>query len=69
MKKIISVEGMTCEHCENTVKKALEEIDGIEKAEASHETKQVTLVTSKEIPEDILRKVIEEKGYQYKGIK
>ena len=69
MKKIILVEGMTCEHCENTVKKALEEIDGIEKAEASHETKQVTLVTSKEIPEDILRKVIEEKGYQYKGIK
>lgn len=69
MEKIILVEGMTCEHCENTVKKALEEIDGIEKAEASHETKQVTLVTSKEIPEDILRKVIEEKGYQYKGIK
>ncbi len=29
MKKVVKIEGMHCEHCSASVKKALEEIDGV----------------------------------------
>ena len=34
---ILKVEGMHCSGCENRVKSALSQIDGIESVEASHE--------------------------------
>ena len=36
MEKTLKVEGMMCPHCEATVKKALEAIDGVSVAEADH---------------------------------
>ena len=36
MEKTLKVEGMMCGHCEATVKKALEAIDGVSAAEADH---------------------------------
>ena len=64
----IRVEGMMCEHCEAHVRKALEAIDGIESATASHKDKLVTLKTTKEIEENAIRKAVEDAGYQYAGI-
>ena len=37
MTKTIKIEGMMCPHCEAAVKKALEAIDGVKEASASHE--------------------------------
>ena len=37
MEKIIEIKGMMCGHCEAHVKKALEALDGVTSAEASHE--------------------------------
>ncbi|MBQ8411050.1 MAG: cation transporter, partial [Ruminiclostridium sp.] len=47
MEKVIKIEGMMCGHCEATVKKALEAIEGVANAEVSHEkgTAVVTLET------------------------
>lgn len=42
----IKVNGMMCEHCEAHVKKALEAIDGIESAVASHKDNLVTITNS-----------------------
>lgn len=39
----IKVEGMSCEHCEMRVKKAVEAIEGVSKAEVSLQNKQVVL--------------------------
>ena len=36
MKETVKIEGMMCNHCEMTVKKALEALDGVEKADVSH---------------------------------
>ena len=36
MEKTLKVEGMMCMHCEATVKKALEAIDGVAEATADH---------------------------------
>ena len=63
----IKVNGMMCAHCEAHVKKALEAIDGIESAVASHEQNLVTITNTKEIDEEQLKAAVEEAGYEYVG--
>lgn len=64
----ISVKGMMCEHCEMHVKKALEEIDGIKSATASHKDALVTIETSKAVDEKLIKTAVEAAGYEYAGI-
>ncbi len=64
----IKVNGMMCAHCEAHVKKALEAIDGIQEAVASHEENQVTITNSKDIDEAAIKAAVEEAGYEYAGV-
>ncbi len=64
----IKVNGMMCGHCEAHVKKALEAIDGIESAVASHEENQVTITNSKDVDEAVIKAAVEEAGYEYAGV-
>ena len=64
----IKVNGMMCAHCEAHVKKALEAIDGIESAVASHEENLVTITNSKDVDEALIREAVTEAGYEYAGI-
>ena len=64
----ISVKGMMCAHCEAHVKKALEAIDGIESATASHEENLVTITTSGKVDEAAIKAAVEEAGYEYAGV-
>ncbi|MCR5331186.1 MAG: heavy metal translocating P-type ATPase [Lachnospiraceae bacterium] len=64
----IKVNGMMCAHCEAHVKKALEAIDGIESATASHEENLVTITNSKDVDEALIREAVTEAGYEYAGI-
>ena len=64
----IKVNGMMCQHCEAHVKKALEAIDGIESAVASHEENFVTITSSKDVDEAAMKAAVEEAGYEYAGI-
>lgn len=64
----ITVKGMMCAHCEAHVKKALEAIDGIESAAASHEENLVTITNSKEVDESLIKAAIEDAGYEYAGV-
>ena len=59
----VKIEGMMCSHCEMTVKKALEGIDGIENAAVSHETGLAVCNCSKDVNKDVIRKTIEDKDY------
>jgi Cu2+-exporting ATPase len=63
----ITVKGMMCAHCEAHVKKALEAIDGITSATASHEQSLVTIETSKDVDEALIKAAVEEAGYEYAG--
>ncbi|RKM57660.1 heavy metal translocating P-type ATPase [Butyrivibrio sp. XB500-5] len=63
----ITVNGMMCAHCEAHVKKALEAIDGITTATASHEKNLVTIETTKDIDEALIKAAVEEAGYEYGG--
>jgi Cu2+-exporting ATPase len=63
----IKVNGMMCAHCEAHVKKALEAIDGIQEAVASHEENLVTITSSKDIDEASIKAAVEGAGYEYAG--
>ena len=64
----IKVNGMMCQHCEAHVKKALEAIDGIDSAVASHEENLVTITNSKDVDEAAIKAAVEEAGYEYAGV-
>ena len=64
----ITVNGMMCGHCEAHVKKALEAIDGIETAAASHEKNLVTITKTKNVEESLIKEAVEDAGYEYAGI-
>lgn len=67
MKETVKIEGMMCGHCEMAMKKALEALSGVEKAEVSHEKGTAILTLSKEIPDADIRKAVEDKDYTFKG--
>jgi len=64
----INVNGMMCGHCEAHVKKALEAIEGIESAVASHEENTVTITCSAEISEELIKAAVEDAGYEFVGV-
>lgn len=68
MKETVKIRGMMCEHCENTVRKALEALPGVEKAEVSHETGTAVLSLAGEVDEETVRKAVEDKDYEFLGI-
>ena len=60
----IKVEGMMCPHCEATVKKALESIDGVSSAAPSHEKGEVEVELSKDVDLATLEGAITDAGYK-----
>lgn len=61
MSQTLTVEGMSCGHCEQTVQEALEGVDGVTKATADHETAEVTVEGSAET--ETLVTAVEQVGY------
>lgn len=61
----ISVEGMTCTGCENTVEKGVLSLDGVMEVEASHtgKTAVVKYDMTKANPDDMMTKIAE-RGYE-----
>lgn len=68
MKETVKIEGMMCNHCEMTVKKALEAMDGVEKADVSHTKGTAVLTLDKAVADGDIKKAIEDKDYTFKGI-
>lgn len=68
MEKTLQVEGMMCVHCEARVKKALEAIEGVESAVASHEAGTAVVTLSKDVANDVLKKAVEDQDYTVTGI-
>ena len=66
--KTMNIEGMMCGHCEASVKKALLALDGVEDAVVSHETGTAKLTLSADIPDEVLKKTVEEKDYTVTSI-
>lgn len=68
MEKTIKIEGMMCGHCEATVKKALEALDGVISADVSHDKGTAVVALEKDVADDVLTKAVEDKDYKVTGI-
>ena len=68
MEKTMKIEGMMCGHCEATVKKALEALDGVDHADVSHEQDQAVVTLKEDVADDVLQKAVEDKDYNVVSI-
>ena len=66
MEKILNVEGMSCNHCTASVKKALEGLDGVKEADVSLEEKNARVELDKDVADEALVKAVEDAGYTAK---
>ena len=68
MTKVISIEGMMCNHCTGTVQKALEAVEGVKAVTMSLEQKNATVELASDVADDVLTKAVVDAGYEVKGI-
>ncbi len=64
MTKTMNIEGMMCEHCEATVKKTLEAIEGVEIANVSHKKGTAVVELTSDVADEVLKKAVEDKDYK-----
>ena len=61
MTKTMKIEGMMCEHCEATVKKVLEKIDGVASADVSHKEGTAVVTLSADVADEKLKEAVEDR--------
>ena len=64
MTKTMKIEGMMCEHCEATVKKVLEKIDGVASADVSHKEGTAVVTLSGDVADEKLKEAVEDRDYK-----
>ena len=58
------VNGMMCGGCENRVKNAIKNIEGVENVTADHNTGKVIVISNNEVSEEIIKEALEDIGYE-----
>ena len=59
----MNIKGMMCEHCEARVKKTLEAIPQVERAEVSHSENRAVVTLKEEVPFSVLKAAVEAQDY------
>lgn len=68
MKKIISINGMACEHCVATVKTALESLDAVKSAKVELKKNSATVKLAEDVSNDVLTQAITDAGFEVTAI-
>ncbi len=68
MTKVISIEGMMCNHCTGTVQKALEAVEGVKAVTMSLEQKNATVELASDVADEVLTRAVTDAGYEVKGV-
>lgn len=68
MTKVISIEGMMCNHCTGTVQKALEAVEGVKAVTMSLEQKNAAVELASDVSDEVLTKAVVDAGYEVKGV-
>ena len=63
MTKTMKIDGMMCSHCEGRVKQSLEGLAQVSQAEVSHEKSTAVVTLTAEVSNDVLKKTVEDQGY------
>ena len=69
MKKILTVEGMMCNHCKMHVENALKGVDGVADAQVNLEQKTAEVTLAKDVADDALTAAVKDAGYEVTGCK
>ena len=64
MASTLKVKGMTCQHCVMSVKKSLGKLEGIQNVDVDLQKGEVRFDNTKGVDSDLIKKTIEEAGYQ-----
>lgn len=68
IKKVITIEGMMCEHCKEKVEKSLLELDNVTKVRISLKDKTATIYSSVSIPDEDIIHTINKLDYKVTSI-
>ena len=68
MTKVISIEGMMCNHCTGTVQKALEAVEGVKAVTMSLEQKNAAVELASDVADEVLIRAVTDAGYEVKGV-
>lgn len=68
MNKTMKITGMMCGHCSGRVKKVLEAMAEVDEAIVSHEEGTAVLRLNAEVADEVLKKIVEDEGYEVTGI-
>ena len=69
IKKVITIEGMMCSHCQMKVEKSLLELNGVSKVKVNLKDKTATIYSTKIINNDDIKKIITKLYYKVIDIK
>ncbi len=64
MKKVIKVEGMSCNHCKMSVEKALSALEGVKSAQVDLQKKTATVVLAQDVADEALKKAVADAGFE-----
>ena len=64
MKKVMKVEGMSCNHCKMSVEKALSALEGVKSAQVDLQKKTATVVLAQDVADEVLKKAVADAGFE-----
>jgi copper ion binding protein len=64
----LQVEGMDCGGCEDSIRKAVSQIEGVKSVSANHSSGKVQVVFAGDVDETGVRSAIEDAGYEVVGV-
>jgi len=68
MEKTLKIKGMSCGHCSARVEKALNNIEGVE-AKVDLESNSASLKLSKVVSDEVIKKAVDDIGYEVVEVK
>lgn len=68
VKITVGIDGMACGMCEAHINEAVRNTFPVKKVTSSHTKKETVILAEKEIPEQELRKVVAEAGYDVMSV-
>ena len=64
IKKVVTIEGMMCEHCKNKVETSLSSINNVSKVKVNLKDKTATIYSTASINNEDIKKIIKKLYYQ-----
>ena len=68
MKKLVTIEGMCCDHCAARVEKALSAVSGVVSADVKLKKNLAVIRSRDEVSDEEIKKGVEEAGYKVTAI-